>query len=98
MTNPGRVETARLPIKVILPNQGVDRPILGGGGKKKPFQAVTQDFRRSLGTQIEALGVAVREQARQAGSAPIRVQLVKKAVAKTHRPKRLFSPKSCPIV
>jgi serine protease AprX len=37
-------------------------------------------------------------QIRRVGAAPVRVKLLSKAAAKSHRPENLFSPQSCPII
>ena len=36
----------RLPIKVVLPNQGNRRPVLGGGSSPTPFREVDHEFPR----------------------------------------------------
>jgi serine protease AprX len=88
----------RLPIKVIMPKQGVERPVQGGGGPKIPFRAVGDDYRRSLATQITAVETALRPLMKGTKTAPIRVKVIPRAAAKSHRPERLFSERTCPIV
>jgi hypothetical protein len=88
----------RLPIKLILPDQGASHRVPGGGSKKEPFRAVDEGLRESLTTQVSALRAALLPQMRQVGAVPIRVQLISKAFAKSHRPRQLFSESTCPIV
>ncbi len=88
----------RLPIKVILPSQGKERGVPGGGSKAEPFRTVDREFRLRLGTQVAALQRAIVPLSRTTGSAPVRVQLHKRALAKSHRPETLFSENTCPIV
>ena len=45
----------RLPIKLIMPKQGAERKVHGGGSPAKPFRAVTAEYRRSLTTQVSAV-------------------------------------------
>lgn len=88
----------RLPIKVIMPDQGSERPVPGGGSSPIPFRPVTSDFRSSLGTQIDAIRTSLFSQIERRGAAPIRVQILNRALAKSHRPEKLFSERTCPIV
>ncbi|MBZ0261806.1 MAG: S8 family peptidase [Hyphomicrobiales bacterium] len=88
----------RLPIKLILPNQGKQKPVQGGGSPPKPFRPVDAEFRRNLSSQVEATRMAVLSQAKEIGAAPIRIKLIPTASAKSHRPDRLFSKETCPIV
>ena len=89
---------ARLPIKLILPNQGKQKKNPGGGGKKDPFRTVDAAFRRSLAAQVDAAKKVVGQQASKTGAATVRVRLHNKATAKSHRPDDLFSAQTCPIV
>lgn len=88
----------RLPIKLILPDQGGSHRVQGGGSKKEPFRDVDGGLRESLTTQISAIREALLPQMRRVGAVPIRVQLISKAFAKSHRPRQLFSQITCPIV
>ena len=88
----------RLPIKLIMPKQGTERKIQPGGTPPKPFRAVDKKYRSHLSNQVSALKSAIVPQVRSTGSAPIRVKLLSKAAAKTHRPENIFSPLSCPII
>ena len=88
----------RLPIKLIMPKQGTERRITAGGPPPKPFRTVDTKYRNHLSNQVAALRSAILPQIRRTGMAPIRVKLLSKAAAKSHRPEHLFSPVSCPII
>lgn len=88
----------RLPIKLIMPKQGVERPVRGGGGKKEPFRAVDKNYRRGLSKQVSAIHESLSKKIGATGAAPVRVSLISKASAKSHRPEQLFSDQTCPIV
>ena len=88
----------RLLIKVIMPKQGTERKVPGGGSPPKPFRPVEGKYRASLSSQVSAIRTAIEPQIETAGAAPVRVKLVPKAAAKSHRPENLFSAQSCPIV
>ncbi len=88
----------RLPIKLIMPKQGAERKIPPGGTPPKPFRTVDRKYRNHLSNQVSALRSAIVPQVRRTGSAPIRVKLLAKAAAKSHRPEHLFSSQSCPII
>lgn len=89
----------RLPIKLILPKQGQERKVPGGGGLRAPFREITGEYRGSLRSQVRGIESAVGVLQRTSkGPAPVRVMLIRKAVAKSHRPTRMFSDRSCPIM
>ena len=88
----------RLRIKVIMPKQGTERRVAGGGTSPKPFRPVDAKYRARLSSQVSAIRTAIAPQIKKAGAAPVRVKLLSKAAAKSHRPEHLFSPQSCPIV
>lgn len=88
----------RLLIKVILPKQGKQKPVTGGPTSLTPLREVTPDFRASLATRVSTLRAAIAAPAKEIGAVPARVRLISKAVAKTHRPEKLFSENTCPIV
>jgi len=88
----------RLPIKLILPKQGSERVVPGGGAPPKPFRPVDRSYRERLVKQVDAIREAVTPVMPRTGSAPVRVKLLTKAAAKSHRPDRLFSKETCPIV
>jgi serine protease AprX len=88
----------RLPIKLILPKQGAERKVTGGGGEKKPFRTVDPEFRGSLGRQLGAFQESATPELSKVGTAPLRVKLLSKALAKSHRPETLFSESTCPIM
>lgn len=93
-----RANTAdRLLIKVIMPKQGKEKRVSGGGSKPKPLRPVDASYRQALSNQVIAIRDAIRPQIRTVGAAPVRMQLQSKAIAKTHRPEKLFSESTCPI-
>jgi len=87
-----------LPIKLILPNQGRERLAPVGGGTLIPFRPVDAAYRRRLGTQANAVRQTIASPASRTSIVPMRVKLLPKALAKSHRPERLFSRDSCPII
>lgn len=90
--------TSRLPIKLILPSQGNERRNTGGGGKAKPFRTVDTEYRQSLSNQVLAITQAYKKKLKKNAAAPIRVKLIAKATAKSHRPDQLFCNSTCPII
>ena len=88
----------RLLIKVIMPKQGTERKVPGGGTPPKPFRPVDAKYRARLSSQVAAIRTAIAPQITTAGAAAVRVKLLSIAAAKSHRPEHLFSPYSCPIV
>ncbi|MBZ5525888.1 MAG: S8 family serine peptidase [Acidobacteriia bacterium] len=88
----------RLLIKLIMPKQGSEGRVSGGGGPAKPFRIVDSKYRSNLSSQVSALRASVVPQIRRTGVAPVRVKLLSKAVAKSHRPENLFSQQTCPII
>ncbi len=88
----------RLPIKLIMPKQGKEKRVKGGGGRPTPFRVVDAAYRKSLLNQVSAIRDAVLPQIKRTGAAPVRVKLLNKAAAKSHRPEQLFSADTCPIV
>lgn len=88
----------RLPIKLIMPNQGYEKRVIGGGGEPVPFCTVDAEYRSSLGAQLAATTAALRAPFEEVGAAPVRVKLIPRALAKSHRPEQLFSERTWPIV
>lgn len=88
----------RLPIKLIMPKQGVERRVSGGGSPPTPFREVNKAYRQSLANQVSAMRGALEPQLERTGAAPARVKVIAKAAAKSHRPENLFSAQSCPII
>jgi len=88
----------RLFIKVILPKQGAERRVKGGAAPPRPFRAVDAAFRGRLSNQIHAISKAIAPSIRAVGAAPVRVKLLPKAAAKSHRPETLFTDRTCPII
>jgi len=88
----------RLLIKLIMPKQGIERRVQGGGGPATPFRPVDDKYRGSLSNQVSTIRTAITPQIKTSGAAPVRVKLLPQAAAKSHRPENLFSAQSCPIV
>ena len=80
----------RLPIKLIMPKQGKERKNTGGGKAPEPFRIVDATYRRRLYNEVKAIRESVLPQVKQVGTAPVRVKLLKKAIAKSHRPENYF--------
>ena len=49
----------RLPIKLVLPKQGHEKKVQGGGAQKVPFREVSREYRGSLRNQVAAIEQAV---------------------------------------
>jgi len=88
----------RLYIKVILPKQGEERRVQGGGGEPKPFKDVTPTLRRSLLLQLGEIEATLNRISVPARVVPARVTAEEKAIAKSHRPDVLFNTATCPII
>lgn len=88
----------RLPIKLVMPKQGKERRVRGGGSKSNPFRNVDTEYRRGLSKQISRIQENILEKTTVAGGEPVRVLLIPKALAKSHRPEQLFSDDTCPII
>jgi len=94
----GAPRAERLPIKLILPKQGRERRVPGGGKPPTPFRAVTPAYRQALSNQVAAIKQGLAEPIARAGVAPVRVKVIPKAAAKSHRPEHLFTDTTCPII
>ncbi len=89
----------RLPIKLILPKQGQKKKVLGGGKAPEPFRTVDSAYRGRLVNQVAAISETLdARRATQVRTAPVRVKILNKAAAKSHRPEHLFSELTCPII
>jgi serine protease AprX len=88
----------RLPIKLIMPKQGTERRVSGGGSPPMPFREVDAAYRQRLVTQVQAIREGLLPTLKQTKIAPMRVRLIPRAGAKSHRPEKLFSEESCPII
>ena len=88
-----------LHIKIISPRQGSEKKIQAARGKNpQPFREVNSNFRYSLSKRIQTIDNAIDTSIKNIGAAPVRVKLIEKALAKSHRPENLFSIKTCPII
>ena len=88
----------RLPIKLIMPKQGTERRVPAGGTPPHPFRIVDAQYRNRLSNQVAAIEEAILPQLKLTKAAPVRVKIISKAAAKSHRPEKLFSNQSCPII
>jgi hypothetical protein len=81
-----------------MPKQGTERRVTGGGGSAKPFREVTKEYRNGLLNQLTAVEEALSEPLKSVDAAPMRVTVISKASAKSHRPDKLFNENTCPII
>ncbi|HKB58934.1 MAG TPA: S8 family peptidase, partial [Gallionellaceae bacterium] len=88
----------RLPIKLIMPKQGAERKVPGGGSPARPFRDVDEKYRQHLVNQVTAIEESIIPGLKGVQAAPVRVKTIAKAAAKSHRPDTLFSEQSCPII
>lgn len=98
MNDTNRRSPERLPIKLVLPKQGTEQKVPGGGSPPKPFRKVDDGFRQSLSNSVEAIRELASQSASPVRALPVRVKLAKKALAKSHRPDALFNARTCPII
>ncbi len=98
MANDNTAPDQRLPIKLIMPKQGTERRVPGGGTPPMPFREVDAQYRKRLSNQIDAVSDVLATPFEAVKAAPVRVKVISKAAAKSHRPEALFSEKSCPII
>jgi serine protease AprX len=90
-----------LPIKVVFPREDVDYQLPDhGGGTFRVFGQVNREVRNKRIDEVERIAVHFGPQFRIWKGAPAvaKVMLKEKAVAKTHRPTRLFREDTCPII
>ena len=66
----------RLLIKVIMPKQGAERKVKGGGSKARPFRDVDASYRKRLSGEVDAIRASIAKQIRTTGAAPVRVRLI----------------------
>ncbi len=86
----------RLPIKLVLPKQGAERPVPAGGSKAVPFRTVDGAYRTRLSNQVDAIHKAAVAEVGPNGSVPVRMRLIPKATAKSHLPMTLMA--ECPLI
>ena len=90
----------RLPIKIVLPVEGDFKKPSGGGSARKLFGEVTEPVRDALVSQVQEVSHFFESTFEEHPRLPAvaKVVLKDKAIAKTHRPKELFSKNTCPII
>lgn len=87
-----------LPIRLVLPQQGTERRVQAAGSPPVPFRPVNQEYRTGLQKQVLSTKRALFGEQTAYRAAPIRVTLLTRSIAKSHRPESLFSEKTCPII
>ena len=91
-----------LPIKVVLPNPDRHVRIQPGGSDRKVFGTVDAGIRNGLAREITivANSLAVSPQDRASAELPsvAKVRLKPEALAKSHRPTRLLTQETCPVI
>ncbi|MBI5818677.1 MAG: S8 family peptidase [Verrucomicrobia bacterium] len=88
----------RLYVKIVMPKQGVEKKKHGGGGKIKPFGAVTSATRARLVAGLEPVETLLADIPLDRPVLPLKAILAAKALAKSHWRDVLFNPNSCPII
>lgn len=81
-----------------MPKQGAERKVKAGGSPPIPFRKVDAGYRNSLSHQVSAIAEALIPEMKRTPGVPVRVKLLTKAAAKSHRPEQLFSYDTCPII
>lgn len=89
-----------LPIKVIGIQDRDYAKISGGGGGRKLFTEIDDEFRESFAAQLDGISehFAPAFDAMPGTPAVAKVRLHSKALAKSHRPANLLSARTCPII
>lgn len=89
-----------LPIKVLLPQADFQVKDEGGGSARKVFDEVTDQVRQAMADQVERLEASLTEEFGSDPQVPAvaKVTLKPEALAKSHRPSRILSDDTCPII
>jgi len=91
----------KLPIRIVKSKQSPET-IGGGGGKYKVFLKEEEllDQQHSLITDIDNAKKYFQKSFQKYPKIPhvLKVQLINKAIAKSHRPSYLFSTETCPVI
>ncbi|PCJ51631.1 MAG: hypothetical protein COA70_13835 [Planctomycetota bacterium] len=90
----------KLPIKVVSPSTGDYRGPRPAPQKSKIFVPVTDELRSELASQVDSVKshFSAAFKANPDVPAVARVTLRENALAKSHRPNRLFREQSCPVI
>ncbi|MBC16250.1 MAG: hypothetical protein CL942_04270 [Desulfovibrio sp.] len=93
-------EEKNLPIKVVPPLEGDYFVPDNTGGSSKIFEEPTAEFRENLFKQIQGVANHFRDSFERQPNVPAvaRIKLRPEAVAKSHRPTRILSELTCPII
>ncbi len=90
-----------LPIKVVLARKDTDyRKDPSAGGGRTIFEPVTAKLRDSFVEQVASIQTAFSESFKRQPTLPAvaKVELKSEAASKSHRPKKLFNERTCPII
>lgn len=92
--------TPKLPIKVVPPMQEDFYRPDGGGGDPKVFENPTPEVRAMFANQVIEIRDAYADAFRETPGVPAvaRLTLREDAVAKSHRPTKILSQRTCPII
>lgn len=90
----------RLPLKVVPPLENDYISPNSGGGSDKIFVEPTEEFRNELIRQVQEVKEYFANSFQETPEIPAvaRVRLRHDAIAKSHRPTRLFVEETCPII
>jgi serine protease AprX len=93
-------ELQKLPLKVVPVLKTDIVPPNGGGGPSKIFREVDQAFRGEVASKVIGIRDHFADAFRAFPTVPAvaRVRVRKDAVAKSHRPYKLFNDLTCPII
>lgn len=89
-----------LPIKVLLPHEDFQIRDVPGGSARKIFDDVTDEVRAAFAHEIDDLAESYEGEfaVQPAVPAVAKVTLKRDALAKSHRPDRILSGETCPII
>lgn len=92
--------TSKLPLKVVPPLENdFYKPDINGGPKKQ-FGEVNRELRQKFANEVLEIRSLFSEAFKEFPKVPAvaRVKIKPKAVAKTHRPEKILTPATCPII
>lgn len=89
----------RLPIKVVF-SRKQDKTKNTGGGQTKFFGEVTPELRKSLSDKFVSLNKYYSKNFKEFPEVPCvgKIKIKNKAIAKSHKPNKIFNPDTCPII
>ena len=85
---------------MVIPHESDLRPVPPGGGARKIFATVDAEYRKKLISQLADVQKKFHRAFSLSSSFPAvaRIVLKEKTLAKSHRPRQLFSSNTCPII